>query len=61
MIKNLSPQKRPVAVTADNFEIRNIKTLSVKIDKSIKIDLLYDKDRTLTKRIKIEQLRKNTR
>ena len=54
MIKNLSPQKRPVAVTADNFEIRNIKTLSVKIDKSIKIDLLYDKDRTLTKRIKIE-------
>jgi NAD+ kinase len=61
IIKNLSPQKRPVAVTADNFEIRNIKSLSVKIDKSIKINLLYDKDRTLTKRIKIEQLRKNTK
>ena len=61
IIKNLSPQKRPVAVTADNFEIRNIKSLSVKIDKSIKINLLYDKDRTLTKRIKIEQLRNNTK
>ena len=55
IIKNLSPQKRPVAASADNFEIRNIKSLS------IKINLLYDKDRTLTKRIKIEQLRKNTK
>ena len=61
IIKNLSPQKRPVAASADNFEIRNIKSLSIKIDKSIKINLLYDKDRTLTKRIKIEQLRKNTK
>ena len=61
IIKNLSPQKRPVAASADNFEIKNIKSLSIKIDKSIKINLLYDKDRTLTKRIKIEQLRKNTK
>ena len=61
IIKNLSPHKRPVAVTADNFEIRNIKSLTIKVKKSIKIYLLYDKDRTLTKRIKIEQLRKTTR
>ena len=58
VIKNLNPIKRPVAATADNYEIRNIKLLTIKVNKSIKIKLLYDKGRTLTKRIKIEQLRK---
>jgi NAD+ kinase len=58
VIKNLNPIKRPVAAVADNYEIRNIKLLTIKVNKSIKIKLLYDKGRTLTKRIKIEQLRK---
>ena len=58
-IQNLDPIKRPVAVVADNIEIRNIKTLNIKVNKTLKINLLYDKDRSLVKRIKIEQTRKN--
>ena len=58
-INNLDPRKRPVAAVADNIEIRNIKSLNIKVNKRLKIHLLYDKDRSLVKRIKIEQIRKN--
>ena len=58
-LTNLDPKKRPVAAVADNIEIRNIKTLTVKIKKSINLVLLYDPERSLVKRIKLEQLRKN--
>ena len=57
-IRNLNSKKRPVAAVADNFEIRNVKKLNIKINKLIKIKLLYDKSRSLIKRIKVEQLRK---
>ena len=59
-INNLDPIKRPVAAVADNLEVRNVKYLSIKIDKKNKINLLYDKNRSLVKKIKIEQLIKNT-
>ena len=58
-IKNIDVHKRPVAAVADNIEIRNIKYLSIKINKKIKINLLHDKDRSLIKKIKIEQAMKN--
>ena len=58
-LTNLDPKKRPVAVVADNVEIRNIKTLSVKTNKNINLTLLHDPQRSLVKRIKIEQLRRN--
>ena len=58
---NLNPSKRPVAAVADNVEIRNIKFLTVKIKKNIKINLLYDRNQTLNKRIKIEQFIKSTK
>ena len=58
-LKNLEPRKRPIAAVADNIEIRNIKSLTVKIKKNINLVLLYDPSRNLAKRIKIEQLRKN--
>jgi NAD+ kinase len=58
-LTNLDPKKRPVAAVADNVEIRNIKSLSVKTNKNINLTLLYDPDRSLVKRIKIEQLRRN--
>ena len=58
-ITNLDSIKRPVAAVADNIEIRNIKSLTVKINKKIKLNLLHDPERSLVKRIKIEQLRKN--
>ena len=57
IIRNLNPKKRPVAAVADNYEVRNIRSLSIKINKSIKIKLLYDKNRSLFQRIRVEQLR----
>ena len=58
-MSNLNPSKRPIAAVADNIEVRNIKSLKIKINKKIKLILLHDRDRSLVKRIKIEQLRKN--
>ena len=55
----LSPEKRPVAVSADNSEIRNIKSLKVSMNNKNKIQLLFDKNRSLINRIKIEQALKN--
>ena len=60
-IYNLDHIKRPVAAVADNIEIRNIRFLKVKVNKQIKLNLLHDPERSLVKRIKIEQLRKNTK
>jgi len=57
VIKNLNVQKRPVSAVADNAEFRNIKTVRIKVDNKIKFKLLYDKNYSLTKKIKIEQLR----
>ena len=59
-IKNLNITKRPISAVADNIEVRNAKTIRVKINKKIKFKLLYDKNRGLQKKIKIEQLRKET-
>jgi len=60
IITNLNPLKRPISAVADNLEVRNAKSISVKINKKIKFNLLYDKNRSLQKKIKIEQLRKET-
>ena len=57
-IKNLDANKRPVAATADNIEIRNVLSLSVKVNKKIKIGLLHDSGESLVKKIKIEQIRR---
>ena len=56
-IENLDVNKRPVALVADNVEIRKIKKIKVQINKNIKIVLLYNSNRSLVKRIKIEQSR----
>ena len=58
IINNLNPTKRPVSAVADNLEVRNVKTVTIKTNKKIKFNLLYDKNRSLQKKIKIEQLRK---
>jgi NAD+ kinase len=59
-IKNLNPKKRPISAVADNFEVRNAKYISIKTNKKIKFNLLYDRNRSLQKKIKIEQTRKET-
>ena len=58
IIKNLNPKKRPISAVADNYEVRNAKKISIKTNKKIKFNLLYDNNRNLHKKIKLEQLRK---
>jgi len=60
IIKNLNPNKRPISAVADNIEIRNAKTINIKTNNRIKFNLLYDSNRSLQKKIKLEQLRKET-
>tara|TARA_B100000035_G_scaffold188796_1_gene161191 strand:- start:90 stop:860 length:771 start_codon:yes stop_codon:yes gene_type:complete len=59
-INNLNPKKRPISAVADNIEVRNAKNILIKTNQKIKFNLLYDKNRSLQKKIKIEQLRKET-
>jgi len=59
-IKNLNPKKRPISAVADNIEVRNAKIIIVKTNKRNKFNLLYDPNRSLQKKIKIEQLRRET-
>ena len=60
LIQNLDYKKRPISAVADNIEVRNAKKIVVKINNKIKFYLLYDKNRSLQKKIKIEQLRRET-
>ena len=60
IIKNLDPNKRPISAVADNFEVRNAKIITIQANKKIIFHLLYDKKNSLYKKIKIEQLRKET-
>ncbi len=59
-IKNLNPKKRPISAVADNVEVRNAKKIMIKTIKKIRFCLLYDQNRSLQKKIKIEQLRRET-
>ena len=61
VITNLNPLKRPISAVADNFEVRNAKYIIIKASKKIKFKLLYDNNNSLQKKIKIEQLRNETR
>jgi NAD+ kinase len=60
IIKNLNPKKRPISAVADNVEVRNANYISIKTNKKIKFNLMYDSNRSLQKKIKIEQTRKET-
>ena len=60
LIKNLDISKRPISAVADNFEVRNAKTIKIQANKRISFELLYDKKNSLYKKIKIEQVRKET-
>ena len=57
-IKNLNSKKRPISAVADNIEVRNAKIITIKTNQKIKFNLLYDNNRSLQKKIKIEQLRR---
>ena len=61
IIDNLNVKKRPISAVADNYEVRNAKKVRIQIDRKIIFNLLYDKNNSLQKKIKIEQLRKETK
>ena len=58
-IKNLDPNKRPVSAVADNYEIRNIKSVKIKSNKKIHFKLLFSRSESLIKKIKLEQKKIN--
>ena len=60
LIKNLNTNKRPISAVADNFEVRNAKIIKIQANKKINFELLYDKNNSLYKKIKIEQTRRET-
>ena len=60
IIKNLDCNKRPISAVADNLEVRNAKIITIQADKKIIFELLYNKNNSLYKKIKIEQVRKET-
>ncbi len=57
-IKNLNPNKRPISAVADNFEVRNANQITIKKNKKIQFCLMYDRNRSLQKKISIEKIRK---
>ena len=60
IITNLNSKKRPVSAVADNIEVRNAKKIIIKVQNKIKFSLLYDRNTSLQKKIKLEQIRKET-
>jgi NAD+ kinase len=60
IIKNLDTKKRPISAVADNFEVRNVKKVTIQSNKKIIFELMYNKNNSLYKKIKIEQVRKET-
>ena len=57
-IQNLDIKKRPVSVVSDNVEVRNIKSVKLRINPLIKFKLLYDRNNNLSKKIKLEKFKK---
>jgi NAD+ kinase len=58
IIKNLDILKRPISAVADNLEVRNAFKIYIKTNHRIKFNLKYDSDRSLQKKINLEQLKK---
>src|SRR5210317_492900 len=57
-IKNLDYKKRTISAVADNYEVRNARTIHIKSQKKIIFKLLYNFNRSLEKKIKLEQIKK---
>jgi NAD+ kinase len=60
IIKNLDNEKRPISAVADNFQVRDAKKITISSNKKITFNLLYNNNNSLYKKIKIEQVRKET-
>tara|TARA_A100000164_G_C21735741_1_gene689836 strand:- start:114 stop:884 length:771 start_codon:yes stop_codon:yes gene_type:complete len=58
IIKNLNFKKRPISAVADNIEVRNAKNIFINKESKIKFNLLYDSNKSLQKKIKLEILKR---
>jgi NAD+ kinase len=55
LFRAIDPTKRPVSAVADQLEVREIDTVSVRVDRSLELTLLFDPDHALDERITMEQ------
>ena len=51
----LEPENRPVSAVADQFEVREVRTVDVRLDKERSLTLLFDPEHALDERIAMEQ------
>ena len=51
----LEGDKRPVSAAADHFEVRNIVAVTIRLDRTSAVDMLFDPDHGLDERILREQ------
>ena len=51
----LEPDKRPVSAVADQYEVRDVVTVDVTLDRSRSLTLLFDPEHALDERIAMEQ------
>jgi NAD+ kinase len=51
----LEAENRPVSAVADQFEVRDIRTVDVRLDKDRSLTLLFDPEHALDERIAMEQ------
>ena len=58
-IQNIDPKKRPISGVIDNNEIRNVKLAKVKINKKIKLKILFNSNENLLKKISLEQKKRS--
>ena len=54
-IRVLDPVKRPVSAVADQREVRDVRTISISIDRSVSLSLMFDPEHALDDRITMEQ------
>ena len=55
VITNLNPSKRPISAVADNLEVRNAKSITVKTNNKIKYNLLMTKIEVYKKKLKLSK------
>jgi NAD+ kinase len=51
----LEAPNRPVSAVADQFEVRDVATVSVRLDRSVELTLMFDPEHALDERIAMEQ------
>ena len=55
MLRILDPKDRPVSAVADQYEVRDVATVAVRLDRQRSLTLLFDPEHALDERIAMEQ------